>query len=449
LALVLVFGAGLIAVGGYGNWRSGNAQRVERMIVIAREKGEPTTPEEMAEFHATSPAIDRTTRLWLEAMASAEPPGATSEDRENVAYVGYGLDDDPDSQEAMRRLKAEGVMTPEIYAASKAYLPKVERAIEVAHEARRSGTLARYPLDYEYVSPESIGARRALANTFALYLAVRRADGETDRFLDVHLSFLAFAESMQAEPGHVCQFARLALLGIAREQLLISLEKEELSADNLAELQRAWDAVDLSAALRLALLDEQMVALHYLPEELHLSLERDWRPCPEEDAYQAAKALRSVIDASDNLDAADAAIESAQAELDRAMEAPLASYRFVGWAETLRFIDANPEAVRRHWTEVDALRMILACERFRLERGDWPGRLEDLVPDYLDSLPPDRYDSGTIKYRREPGGIIVYAVGPDGSDDAGTLDPHVRATPTDVGVRLKLEPETSEEPVQE
>jgi hypothetical protein len=286
--------------------------------------------------------------------------------------------------------------------------------------------------------PTSIGERRALANALSLYLAVRRTDGETDGFLDVHLSFVAFAESMRAEPGHLCQFVRLAHLEIARKRLLISLEREELSADDLAELQRAWEAVDLSATLRLALLDEQMVALHALPDELPLSLAEDWRPCPEEDAYQAARMLRSILDASNDLNAADAAVASARVEFDRTMTSPLASYRFVGWAETLDSIDGYPDAVRRPWTCVDAMTAILACERFRQEAGKWPERLEDLVPAYLESLPPDRYEGGTIKYRREPSGIVVYAAGDDRSDDEGILDPSIRVTPNDVGVRLTL-----------
>ncbi len=43
-------------------------------------------------------------------------------------------------------------------------------------------------------------------------------------------------------------------------------------------------------------------------------------------------------------------------------------------------------AARRH-----ARQVIAACERYRVERGRYPDRLQDLVPGYLPSVPPVTY----------------------------------------------------------
>lgn len=67
----------------------------------------------------------------------------------------------------------------------------------------------------------------------------------------------------------------------------------------------------------------------------------------------------------------------------------------------------------------DAALIVLALELHRLRRGAYPERLDQLVPDYLPALPPDRFDGTPVKYRLEEGGPVLYSVGPDRKDDQG------------------------------
>jgi hypothetical protein len=55
----------------------------------------------------------------------------------------------------------------------------------------------------------------------------------------------------------------------------------------------------------------------------------------------------------------------------------------------------------------------LAVEQFRMERGDWPDKLADLVPDYLDAVPEDwSAPAGTpLTYTRTPAGVSVWLRG--------------------------------------
>jgi hypothetical protein len=68
-------------------------------------------------------------------------------------------------------------------------------------------------------------------------------------------------------------------------------------------------------------------------------------------------------------------------------------------------------------------RTALAVEQFRIERGRWPGKLTDLVPDYLDAVPQDWFASkGTrISYAHTPAGVRVWS-GSVGKDLAFTGD---------------------------
>jgi hypothetical protein len=69
---------------------------------------------------------------------------------------------------------------------------------------------------------------------------------------------------------------------------------------------------------------------------------------------------------------------------------------------------------------VEAARVAVALERFRLANADVPEDLPALVPRYLDAVPDDPYDGSPLRYRRRAEGYVVYSVGDDLMDDHGT-----------------------------
>ncbi len=67
----------------------------------------------------------------------------------------------------------------------------------------------------------------------------------------------------------------------------------------------------------------------------------------------------------------------------------------------------------------DAARVAVALEQYRRKTGNWPERLEQLTPDSLPTVPPDRFDGKPIKYRLADGRPILYSIGVDRFDDGG------------------------------
>jgi hypothetical protein len=65
---------------------------------------------------------------------------------------------------------------------------------------------------------------------------------------------------------------------------------------------------------------------------------------------------------------------------------------------------ADPSGIlERHFRVIAERRvtaLALACQLYRIERGKWPARVDDLVPDYLSSVPidPFRGDGGAVGY---------------------------------------------------
>jgi len=70
-------------------------------------------------------------------------------------------------------------------------------------------------------------------------------------------------------------------------------------------------------------------------------------------------------------------------------------------------------------TRRDAARLTIAAHRFRRVNGAFPADACELVPSYLDRIPPDRFTGEAMTYRAEQGVPIVYVTGPDADDDGG------------------------------
>lgn len=78
----------------------------------------------------------------------------------------------------------------------------------------------------------------------------------------------------------------------------------------------------------------------------------------------------------------------------------------------------------------------VAAERFRLAAGRWPTTLDELVPRYLKEVPRDPYDGQPLRYRRQDGKVVIYAVGKDGRDNSGTFGKNPDDAGSDIGFRL-------------
>jgi hypothetical protein len=94
-------------------------------------------------------------------------------------------------------------------------------------------------------------------------------------------------------------------------------------------------------------------------------------------------------------------------------------------------------ACRRYTFAVRAARAALAAERYRLAAGRWPEKLDDLVPDYLETVPTDPETGAPLRLRRLPDGLVVSGTNPAGVDQAGAIAPvRPNEPPPDAGFRL-------------
>ncbi len=75
-------------------------------------------------------------------------------------------------------------------------------------------------------------------------------------------------------------------------------------------------------------------------------------------------------------------------------------------------------------TELEGLRLSVACKLYKRENGTYPDLLEELLPKYLDKVPNDPFDGKPMRYDSER--KIIYSVGKDLIDSGGLTGKEVR-----------------------
>lgn len=90
--------------------------------------------------------------------------------------------------------------------------------------------------------------------------------------------------------------------------------------------------------------------------------------------------------------------------------------RGAGWGVLLGRIGAACERQTRSGLGAAGI----ALERYRLRHGEYPERLDQLVPEFLEGVPTDWFCGEPLRYRRDgPLGFRLYGVGRDGEDNGG------------------------------
>jgi hypothetical protein len=83
-------------------------------------------------------------------------------------------------------------------------------------------------------------------------------------------------------------------------------------------------------------------------------------------------------------------------------------------------VTAATNAEDRANTTLELTRLAAALAVHRAEHGDYPEKLDELVPRALDKLPVDLYNSSPFSYKREGQGYLLYTLGENGNDDGGS-----------------------------
>ncbi|MCP4251028.1 MAG: hypothetical protein GY778_28660 [bacterium] len=117
--------------------------------------------------------------------------------------------------------------------------------------------------------------------------------------------------------------------------------------------------------------------------------------------------------------------------------ANLPTLYFVAWL-AMPHLDRTMVLHGRGMARLRCTYLAIGAERYRMDHGQWPATLNQLVPNYVEYLPIDPFDEQPLRYQRATHGVTIYSVSDDLQDHGGALERLTvpRREAPDVGFRL-------------
>ncbi len=425
-AMVLVFVVALL-VHLYGwYWRSKFERRVEEL----RASGEPVTLEEAMALREPVADDENAALVLLDAYAVLD--AVKGDYGEDLPWV-------IDSPLGVRR-------SAEMQAVVDSYLSDREAGMALVRDSARLPK-SRYPLDLSdgpltAVMNHLNGVRDAPC-LFALSAGRHAAGGDADAVMADLATANHVGRSLGDEPFVMSGLVRWAVHSVWIDGLEQSLALCELPPAQLRRLRETLAAEEVAFDWHAATVVERVSGIWMAREP------NDWGPPDWRELRMPELLLRSFSPSSRWRDGlfllewmerwVEAAgrpprerlreAERLKAECEQAMAGRRSSYPVSDATAGLAPLHLK-ESVR-HAAILRAARTALAVEEWRVQHGDWPDSLAQLVPEYLDAVPQDPFSDGEIVYRRTADGARVYSVGENAMDDEGITHAEVTAESKD------------------
>lgn len=294
---------------------------------------------------------------------------------------------------------------------------------------------------------------RASARILAADAAVAADRGEGDRAVESLIAIFGVARHAAEHGFLVSRLVESAIMHLATERIVEILERrpEAFDAANLAKLDEAlggmraesfqidWstERLGFEDVLQRIFTDDGDGDGVLLVSELdkYAALKTS-EPSTKERVGDVLQALAAPAGAlwlegrRDTLARYDDFIR----EMERLSDRPLWEFDydpakwFDGPAATSRrrvftlFIPAMDKVVpaqKLMFATIEATRVVVALNRFKLDHGHWPVGLDELVPAFLPTIPRDPYDGHALRYELRDGAPVLWSIGDDRLDDRG------------------------------
>lgn len=315
---------------------------------------------------------------------------------------------------------------------------------EVEKAAERP--LCRFPVRYEdgfacllpHVSPMlNIGRVCRVKALLALDA------GQTDAALREIRTTLRLVRAMENDPLLIALLVRIAMINMAIQPVWEGLAAHRWTGPQLTELQHALADLSLGGQLRRSMQAERLFGMQIINQMIaqpaqfrELFTFSDgtaqqrrvwyllWRAIPAGWLYLNQVNLdREYIRVIEWLrDAENGPIDPGSlAAFTEPQDPRIKPLHIISALLMPAFENAILKSLR---TECAAGQAVTACalERWFLEHGSYPERLDELVPALLDAAPPDIITKQPLRYRRDaPGQFVLYSIGWNGKDDGGQI----------------------------
>lgn len=309
---------------------------------------------------------------------------------------------------------------------------------EIAQASHRP--YARFPIDHEdfnTVLPH-LNVLRSLTRVFLLRACARLELGQTDEALSDLDTCFQLADSIKDEPFLISGLVRIAILNLTIQRVWEELADHRWTPAQLNALKKRLGEFDLLADWHHVVRGERAVWNDML---LNKSKDLERAVCGQQNnkgywgrylsvaprgwIYQNVLSLNRTHQTE--LSVIDTEHERVNMAMLRSFEkyVPRSKWSFpYTWMAGLLEPPISLLTIKYALAQTAISESYIACglERYRLAHGEYPEKLETLVPGFVDKLPHDVINGQPLKYRRTSDGkFVLYSVGWNEEDDGGVV----------------------------
>jgi len=399
VAILLVL-AGLI-----GLYFAVHRNDTQRRLKALRAAGYPTNFAELAEYTKLPAGAENAAELYMRAFQAFVPPV----DEANVPLLGKAA------------WPKRGTPLPEpIAKATATCLARNQQCLALLHEAAGMED-CQYGWGYWPAIPRTqVQTLRGCARLLSLGAGYHAQKGESDAAAACIRDGLRLSDSLRREPALVHHYIRVILLDVVLDGLERSLNLTAFPDAQLKEigaaLARTNDTLDFTEAMiteRCFMIEAcRDPSLWWLPGSV---------PAVQQWPVLRGMSLADVLDSMEDRIEASRLLSAERLERFRKTDDRMRRFSFLPLMSRMMIPGMDNVAVGdlRIRALLSLAGTALAIERYRLATGKVPGQLEELVPQYLERVPTDPFNSQPIRYRCPGPGYLLYSVGTDGHDNGG------------------------------
>lgn len=298
-----------------------------------------------------------------------------------------------------------------------------------------------FPVEYEKGYDALFPQATAVLYVGRIYNAKILAEVETGQmaaaFRDLK-TMLRLGELIKDEPSVIVMLVRVALYHLPMQSLWDGLVAHAWTDEQLADLQRNLEQVDMLAHLEISWTAERGMNVWLLqtclkdPRGISVLCFNDSPSSPplialwprgwfyqnalRVDAMYDAKIMRAVNARAARI--SPLLVDSADKQISKL---PCNVFN-VGVRILLPVVKGTSSKVAAGQTYVSEAAVACALERYWLQHRRYPAALAELVPQFLAAVPHDVVDGQPLRYRLDgEGGFVLYSIGWDLIDDGGTI----------------------------
>lgn len=310
-----------------------------------------------------------------------------------------------------------------------------------------------FSTDFNHLEPVRVAARLEYLATLARLLEEDLSGAAK------HIEILfRVAGTLHDDPSIITRVIQLSVTDRAIRALEGALRVGEFDAETLEFFQCLVEERLETDSIRWALLGERAMLIAFFEAVIKgtvsiQSIMNGYAATGRQGLVLAPPTLPTVVIRQNQLKAARLMTELLQASNDRepllaaasSVSVQLRALPFVQFITERVFPDQS-RAILLHYkskSRLETARSALAWERFRLAHGTQPESWSDLVPEFLDALPPDWLTDGVVNMRITGHETVFYSLGENQMDDDGEVVNQVgqggqQWRARDVGFRLLL-----------